>query len=480
MKIILVLLCLCFSRFSWGQLQIKTHFSPIANLVYQLDCISDNLHHCSQKNFKKLWSQNFIFSEDDQTLLKKWHSIHEKYNRSISFDSKTKNYEGVKLSFKLRIASFQSVSLHDYLQRIDLVLTPKDKIELEKIITHFYPRFFKWWTDKALPESIEFIKKSKKLLNSKNVEQKLAQFNHFFATDLPKNYPLTFNFFYRPELEKESTNGQQLENYSVTEFIATEKAVERMEVVIHELCHFFFENTNEKILIKLEKEFKAIKHPHAIAANNLLNESLATALGNGIFAKSHLTKNEWETSFKREKSFYNDFYIDQSAKKIIPILEKWLKSGKTLANVKEFVDLYYSALNSHFQTSLSAPRIQLREMLLLADGTYQGPVRKIIRKHIRVASMYTSQGDWDDPRLLEAYKTKGDQNTLMALSRKNLHRLAYFDFLNKDDLAKMETEKEDFYFYTRPNSYYFIIVFAEDDKELDKKIETLSKLDSMK
>lgn len=218
----------------------------------------------------------------------------------------------------------------------------------------------------------------------------------------------------------------------------------------------------------------------AVAAFNLLNESLATALGNGIFAKTHLSKTEWDASYEREKSFYNEYYIDQSAKVIIPFLESWLKNKKTLANTKEFVRLYYSALSSRFQAGLSSPRIQLREMLLLADETYEGPVRKIIRKHIRVASMYTSQGDWEDPKFLEAYENKNDQNILLTLSKKNIDKLIYFDFLSKKDIERMKEGDQDFYFYTRPNSYYFIIVFAENDNKLEQKIEVLSKMDAMK
>jgi hypothetical protein len=150
-------LILFIGSVSFAEIKVKIHFSPVANLVYQLDCISNELPHCSRATFKDLWQKHFSKGPEDEALIKTWGELMSRYSPELEFEESKKRlisgrFEGVKLATKIRIASFQSSTLPEYFNRLDLVVIPKDREKFEKVVTHFYPRYEKWWNKTALPK----------------------------------------------------------------------------------------------------------------------------------------------------------------------------------------------------------------------------------------------------------------------------------------------------------------------------------------
>lgn len=291
----LLLTVFLFHPNTFANIKTQVHFSPIANLIYQLDCLSGALSHCSRKTYQDLWDKNHIKSEEDSARIKKWGELMTRYHSELEFeDTKQKlisgRFDGVKLSNKIRIASFQSRTMDEYFTRLDLVVTPKDREKFEIVIRHFYPTFDKWWQTVALPKGKDFAKSTESLLMSHKIMKKIRQFSHFYEATLPNNYTVHFNLFYRPDFA-EATSGQQIENYSVAEFLPKEKPTDRIDVIIHELCHFFFENASDKNFASIQKSFESSGGVEARAGYNLLNETLATVLGNGLINKL-MMKNE--------------------------------------------------------------------------------------------------------------------------------------------------------------------------------------------
>ena len=48
--------------------EIKLNYTPVANIAYQLDCVSEVIHSCSVQNYKLLWEKEFIKDESDRDL----------------------------------------------------------------------------------------------------------------------------------------------------------------------------------------------------------------------------------------------------------------------------------------------------------------------------------------------------------------------------------------------------------------------------
>lgn len=426
-----------------ANIKVKLHFSPIANLVYQLDCISGELPHCSRNTYQDLWNKNFIKGADDQTLIKNWGELMNRYRPELELEESkqrliTGRFEGVKLSTKIRIASFQSTTMDEYFSRLDLVVIPKDREKFENVIRAFYPRFEKWWKATALPKGKGFAKTTESLLVSKDIATKLQQFAHFYAVVLPDNYVVHFNLFYRPDFE-EATSGQQIENYSVAEFLPSEKQVDRIDVIIHELCHFFFENAADENFTALQKDFESSGRVEARAAYNLLNETLATTLGNGLINKLTMKKERWEKYSAKEQSFYNNYHIDKAAKTILPWMEEWVNEGRTLYDPR-FVSDYVSSLEKSFGGELTAPRLMLNELVLIADNKYGGKFKDAVRKSVRASSMYNSEGEWSDERLLKTYNENRNLSVLVIVHPSNLGQLKDKGILSNSDFDQLKSQ----------------------------------------
>ncbi|MFN7825012.1 MAG: hypothetical protein ACK5P6_06600 [Pseudobdellovibrionaceae bacterium] len=467
----------------FAEIKVNLHFTPTANLVYQLDCISNELPHCSRDTYQDLWNKQFLKNNEDQALVKSWGELVNRYRPELEFEESkqrfiTGRFEGVKLATKIRIASFQSKSMDDYFNRLDLVVVPKDREKFEKVIRHFYPRFEKWWHAVALPKGKGFAKQTEALLKRPDISKKIKQFAGFYEVSLPDNYIVHVNLFYRPDFE-EATSGQQIENYSVAEFLPTEKPVDRIDVIIHELCHFFFENATDEKLASMLRAFEAIGKVEARGAYNLINETLATTLGNGLINKLTMDKKRWEKYSTKPQSFYNNYHIDKASKAILPWMEEWLKENKTLYD-SQFVEKYISTLEQNFKDELTTPKLLLNELVLVADNKFNGKFRDTVRKTLRASSMYTSEGDWGDERTLKSYRENANLSALFIVHSSNLNQLKEKNVLAANDFDPLkkyfqEKGRAIYSFKRSQNAPAYVIVASNYDEAL-KLVEKLGTL----
>lgn len=467
-----------------ADIKFKLHFSPIANLVYQLDCISGELLHCSRNSYTDLWKKNFIKGSEDQALIKDWGELMNRYRFELELEeSKEKTVSGrpesVRLSTKIRIASFQSSTMDEYFSRLDLVVSPKDRIKFEKIVRIIYPRFEKWWKATALPKGKGFASKIESLLVSREIANKLQQFSQFYAVELPDNYYVHFNLFYRPDFE-EATTGEQIENYSVAEFLPSEKPVDRIDVIIHELCHFFYNNSTDENRAALQKNIELSGGFEGRVLYSLLNETLATTLGNGLINKLTMTKERWERYSSNELSLYNNYHIDKAAKVILPWMEEWINKGRNLYE-PQFVSDYVLSLKKAFGAELSAPRLMLNEFALIADNKYGGKFGDAVRKFVGASSMHISEGKWSDDRLLRNYKKNKNQNVLVIVHPSNLNQLKDKGILSGSDFDQIKNQYKNneqiIYSFKRTSSAQGYVIAAPS---YEKTIELIEKIGSLR
>lgn len=474
-----------FQSHAFADLQVKLHFSPLANLIYQLDCVSGELRHCSRETYQGLWKKEFSKTSEEEALVKNWGSLMGRYRQSVDFNESDKpaiasRNEGVQLSTKLRIASFQSDNMKDYFSRLDLVVLPSDREKFEEVVRHFYPAFEKWWRKTALPKGKGFAKETESLLKRPDISKKLKQYAHFYEANLPENYEVHFNLFYRPDSD-ESTAGQQIENYSVAEFLPIEKPVDRVDVIIHELCHFFYRSSPDERFVSLQKSFEANGKPEARGAYNLINETLATTLGNGLINKLNMDKKRWEKFSSKSQSFYFNYHIDKAAKAILQWMEDWLKDNRTLYD-SQFVEKYVSTLEKEFGAELTAPKLMLNELVLVSDNKFSGKFRDTVRKVIRASSMYASEGEWSDERTLKSYKELPNLSALIIIHPSNINQLKEKGLLNNSDFDSFKKSLKEkgqliFGFNRNPNVPSYVIS-APNYEEAVKLVEKIGDLKS--
>lgn len=469
---------------SFGKIQTQVNYSPIANLVYQMDCHTGKIH-CSRKNIQKLWADEFLKTPEDKENLKKWDSIMSRYDQSMDLGEQQKSnspaprYSGISFYSKIRLASLQSKDRSEYFNRLDLVLTSADRTTIQNIVNHFYPAFEKWWFKVAAFKGKIFVDKTEALLKKSSVNEKLDQFSHFYATTLPDKYLVTLNLFFRPELVQEPTSGEQIENYAVIEFMEKEDPRDRIDVIIHELCHFLYYSGSEVQLADLKKSMAAIK-PHGIAAYNLLNEAIATTLGNGIINRVMMSEESWKRHISTPNSFYYDYFTDTAAKALLPWLEEWLKKNKTIYD-KNFSKEYYALLEKTFGQELGAPQLLFKEMFLFSDTGYEDTsFRTYVRKALRVNSQYSSEGDLSQAEHLKSYFEHGSINAILIVHPSHLERLKALKVVTEAQLTALKKSYKDkkmvLHALNTPNQRAVYILVGQNSAVVQKLIDQLQQM----
>lgn len=135
--------------------------------------------------------------------------------------------------------------------------------------------------------------------------------------------------------------------------------VQRMGVVLHEMCHVLFDEQPNDFQYKLEKYFSSVNSDYKLFAHNFFDEGVATACGNG-WAYKYLN-GESDTT-----EWYNDEYIDGFGHGLYPMVEQYLREGKTMDST--FVVNSVRIFSGKFPQSMYNYRIILNKISMCYDA----------------------------------------------------------------------------------------------------------------
>lgn len=468
-----------------GALRFKVELSEVANLTYQLDCVG-GLIPCGDQDFKAFWEKDLLKTPKDRARLAAWVALRERYERNVELEAEgeTPPLAGgtptLDLGQKIRIAGLQARSLDDYASRLEILVLPTDRAAFLRAVQGFLPAFEVWWKGEAVERGRPFVSGIEDLLNDPKVARPFARIVRFYAPALEEGSTIHIALVARPARAGGNTSGQQIEATSVVEFLPDEKPENRIDVVLHELCHFLFGSPDPAAWVALQKRFLATGAPEAIPAYNLLNEGLASALGNGQIARAVLGDEKFARLLAKEGSFYSNPSVDRAGKALLPLLDEWLAAGRTLFD-PEFVPRYLAALKTAFGPSLTAPRLYLAEMALVVDESLGENLRRSVRRPLRVASMYASTGELSDPQTLAEFRKYPSLNALFLVHPSHLGELAQEKVLPEAETKRIaERVARDgaaiYAFERAPNVYGFVLA-GGDETRVQALVETLAKME---
>lgn len=117
-------------------------------------------------------------------------------------------------------------------------------------------------------------------------------------------------------------------------------------VMLHETYHILYDEQSLEVKKEMAQNFKKNPSKYSNYAYQLLNEALATALGNGYVYEKLNGKadlNDW----------YNSQYIDLMAKQIYPTVKEYIALKKPID--QNFVDTYIKIYETHFPHWIDEP-----------------------------------------------------------------------------------------------------------------------------
>ncbi len=413
---------------------LVVHFTPLANLTYQLDCVSGVAIACSRENLRALWDREFLRTARDSAQLAQWARIRSRYEDAEVYPAPDEGApalplegraDGVYLGERMRVAGFQATSAGDYGERIQLLALAGDAAQLRGVVDHFLPRFDGWWQQEAAAAGAPFAARVGELLRDPRIAGRIAEFARFYGVEFAPGETIDFTLLYRPSLVREGTSGQQIGARSLVEFVAGEQPEQRMDVVIHELCHYLFSRLPRERLATLEAGFlarAAAGDASVPAAYNLLNEALATTFGNGIVIRAFMTPAAYDTLLATDRSLYANPWIDGAAKATLRWIEPWLAQGRAIDD-PAFAARYVAALDSAFGARLQAPGPYLTRVVAVLDR-FDPSLRTAVRQILRPGSSYTSESPCCDAAMLSDYRSKPALNALIVVLPDNLPALA--------------------------------------------------------
>lgn len=452
-----------------GDLLFAVHARPLANLAYQLDCMAGVPDlTCAKDAIEPFWKP--AWSKDDEDALTAWRQVRKRYSMDLPVyaDGPIEHPlvpevpMGLSFGNRVRIASLSARTSDEFRASLALLLEPSDAASLSKAIDHFRPRFDAWWVKEGAPAGERLRDSLTRLLQRRDIADVLDRVARFYGAPLPKATTIDFDLVVLPSERKEGVlNGKSVGTHGVIEVFAGDRAEDHFSVMCHELFHFFSGARTPSQVDSLEKRFAVSGHPEAAIAYALLEESLATAFGNGIVAR--LTNpSDYAKRRSRDRGLYNDPSIDATTKAFLSSREEDPSLGPPLDS-SETVATFLRAVHEAIAPG-PPPREYLRQYALLDDG--QSWSRALELPDIRTSSRWGS-APLDDQNTTTLFARYTLLPTVVLVSRKRLPSLGAFGSALPTEVRKdldREAKRAGAFAYAwrRPSGGMVFFVVADD------------------
>ncbi|MDM7913923.1 MAG: hypothetical protein QUU85_01465 [Candidatus Eisenbacteria bacterium] len=238
----------------------------------------------------------------------------------------------------------------------------------------------------------------------------------FYRSAWPAGLPFTVALYPVPG-GKGSTTAESFGSLETVAVLVDEKDLAgRFGVIFHEMCHSLFEAEPVASQQELAGWFDQDSSAYAPLAYAMLNEAVATAIGNGWAY-------ERATGHRDGSSWYADPVIDGFAKALYPEVARRLDAGLPID--RDFVTHSIETFARAFPDAPYRVDLLLREIVLMTDGETFSPAeaRDVLRARFRMSSIY-STAPIDDDRSLAYLDQQPKTPVVIAVAPGSVGQLA--------------------------------------------------------
>ena len=462
-----------------GPFPMTAVVSEIGNLSYHLDCLSGWIQ-CSEKSYQDLWKTKLNWSSDDDKALKEWSFIRQKYDQSIHFDSESLNKTGVRsrsdgidYGKRLRAASYEARSMGDFSRRTSFFMTAPDAQKCTDILSRFYPRFHTWWATGAAKVMKRWTNRLADIVVKHRLDKMLGDVRVLYSSELKTTTEFRFLLIYKPREKGGDSRAECFDERSVIEVSEGENPSERVDVIWHEMFHYFYHTASFDNHLNLLQSFATSKEPAAVAAYNLLDESLATALGNGLVVERIQSPDDFKRYFAKPNSFYNNIHIDKMSKNTMSLIRERLSSGESIYE-SDFPSLWLKGYQEALAVDAMNPKVFLKNMFFAYDDQFKS-ADQLLTRGIKTNSVFSASPAASAEVINKAVKFNL-QSGVILVSTNNVHTLEAWKSVIGDaalqDIHKIVSSRANplvFGVRRDPKAYLFVIV-ASDPRQMNEAI----------
>ncbi|MCB0393425.1 MAG: hypothetical protein KDD25_02630 [Bdellovibrionales bacterium] len=461
---------LLFSSFSWG-LEIDLRHSEAVSYLHFLDTgfgepfTSGSVREIIEK------SKSRVFQE--KSTINSFNNFKSYVQEGYNFRDESPNRsEGFYAEDALKSIAVNSKSLVDFESHLSIFLPYRGIESYFELKRKAYPLFSKLIWNPSLPSQEGALKKAKETIKKTEFVHWLEKAKRFYRSEYPEGLPFKVGLIPIPDINLKSkhTSGLNLRDIQVVPYFTEIGIKDDLGVVFHEFCHALYEGQPSSLKIDIDNFYLKHSDPHALFAYRYLNESLATALGNGLYDKVL-------NGSLNEKSWYNVNYVDQLARAYLPLIERYLKMGKGLD--KKFMESTIQFAKEKFPNGPFEIDSNFIAARILIDHESIGSrvFKKALKQSFRIQSINATspieKGDLDELKGVQ-YKT----GIVITSNAKKVE--AQLSKVLDLSMIKNEIEnKENFWAVIPRKSGYVFWINVKGANELSSLIEKIKALHTL-
>jgi hypothetical protein len=464
-----------------GTMNFTFRLSRIGNLTYQLDCLAKRIT-CSLPAFVERWASEW--TKEDDAVIARWGDARRAHDILASFDEgnappKTAvplPENGFELGKRIRIAGLIADDTKSWTGSLALLVAPPRIPDLTQSLSHFLPRFDAWWAREGRASGEPALEQLVKLFAEGQLPDHIRDAMRFYDAPLPTGTTIAFDLVVRPRSEHPTMSAEQIVTHAVIEVQGgTARDQERrIGVVTHELFHFFYNSRRSTAQADLIARFARSPDPLAIAAYGLLDESVATLLGNGVVGRSY--EKDFPARLVRERSLYDDHGIDRTAKALLSRSDEVLAAG---LDGEAFVPLFLRAV--HEAIGDEPPPTEWLRSMAIAHSSELASGKALLQHAAHANSVYGFAVD--DASAIDMFTRHEDLSGAILLTQRDVSMLPRWERVvpAKDARAIAAEAKKPraadaplLYAIKRsPHAWVFVIV-ADSEGGLGRGIDALA------
>lgn len=308
--------------------------SEPANFVWLLNALAGGDPHSGTASFRAYWKQAGLERAGDDAALADFRRVRDRYVGEYLHDDEAAGMpipvspNGGDLRDKFFSLFFSSATMAEVWAKAEVLLTDADRATLQGAFGHFAPAFAAHW--KGCGALRGASDRFARYARAQHLDGVLAEAAGFYGVPAGTAMPVRVIFLFTPD--RRHTFGRAVGPNLVVEVPAGQGPEEQADVVVHELCHYFYDRGGLERDAAFVKGFFAGGDRRAGPAWGLLNEGLATALGEGV-ATERLAPSVFASTRARPEGWYDDERIDRYAKALFPAVKGAIAAGGTVRDL---------------------------------------------------------------------------------------------------------------------------------------------------
>jgi hypothetical protein len=442
MKNIIILFCFCLFA---GITRAKDpHFQIVFSKPLAVFEFLDNLSANAPANsFKSLFDSSSFNQEKYRALIKQYDQLnidfgyeYEKYPYAQKIGGSTRSLLKRNLLNCHGIPEFRMSSLG--------IVPNRDLFSLASILQDFEPVYEQLVYQ---PNKLRFelqLEALKNKINSQHIASYFKTGLIFYHSSWDESLPFILAFYPLPNSKGFTATAfyNNAESGIPTSWTDYNKL---LAVMLHEIFHILYDEESLEFKTNIKKSFEASASKNSRYAYLLLNESLATALGNGyVYGK---LRGKEDTAY-----WYRRKYTNLMAKQIYPLVQTYI--DRKIPIDESFINAYIKIYDDHFSDWLREADNILTDRYVLSDHAddfqvvdSEFPYRSMSQYEVGV-----SESSLD--KLKQAPITK-----LVIISKENNNKLLLVKkkFMELQDWQPLDQEDFTYCLFLADKTYLIII-----------------------